>query len=125
MIKGIGIDLVEIKRIKQSLQRYNYRFIKRVYTAPEIEYCESKVNKYQHYAVRFAGKEALFKAMGSGLRNGISWQDIEFINDELGKPQPNCGGKLAQLIDQLGVNRIFVSFSHTADFAVAIVVLEA
>lgn len=124
MIIGIGIDIIEVERIKNSLQKYKERFLKRVFTLHEKQYCESKAKQHQHYAVRFAGKEAMLKAVGSGLRDGISWQDIEFVNDKRGKPQSKCHGKLLQLIEKMKVKNILVSFSHSEKYAVAVIVLE-
>jgi holo-[acyl-carrier protein] synthase len=125
MIKGIGIDIIEIKRIQEILAKdLNQRFINRVFNPSEKQYCEPKAKKAQHYAVRFAGKEALLKALGSGLRQGISWHDIEFSNDQAGKPIAECSGQAKLKLVQLNVIKIHVSFSHSEEYATAVVILE-
>src|ERR1035437_7637538 len=86
MIIGTGIDITDIEGIKTSFEQ-NKRFVYRVFTAYEIEYCESKPFKYQHYSGRFAAKEAMMKALGTGWNNGISWKQIEVINNSNGKPE--------------------------------------
>ncbi len=124
MIKGIGIDLIEIDRIKKSIQRYGDRFTNRIYTLSERTYCEESNNPFQHYAVRFAGKEAFLKALGTGQRQDILWKDIEFVNDDLGRPEVHCHGRLAKRIEQLGLAHIHISFSHSRIYAIAMAVLE-
>jgi len=109
-ILGTGIDIIEIKRIKKVIAG-NKAFRKRVFTKREIAYCEGKANKYQHYAVRFAAKEAILKALGS---KGIALIDISIKNLDNGKPEPVLSGKLKKL----GEN-ITVSLSHCDDYAVA------
>jgi holo-[acyl-carrier protein] synthase len=109
-ILGTGIDIIEVKRIQQTL-RSNKRFSERVFTAKEIAYCEGKVNKYQHYAVRFAAKEAILKALGS---KGIALKDISIRNLDTGKPEPVLTGKLKKL-----EKNIIVSLSHCQEYAVA------
>ncbi len=99
MIKGIGVDLVEIGRVRKLLEQDN-GFVERIFTPREICYCESKYFKAQHYAARFTAKEAFFKALGTGFRDGMSWQDVEVENDELGKPQLQAGGGRAGEIQE-------------------------
>ncbi|MBN2013348.1 holo-ACP synthase [candidate division KSB1 bacterium] len=125
MIIGIGIDIVDISRLEASMVRYGHRFADRLFTATEQAYCEKMAAKFQHYAARFAGKEAFLKAAGTGLRDGISWHDMEFSNDDLGKPVVSYYGKLAENLDMLNVTAAHVSFSHTGTNAVAVVVLES
>lgn len=116
-----GIDIIEINRIKESIESTEGKFCERVYTKKEIEYCESKKNqKYQHYAVRFAAKEAVFKAMSSKLKNKyeINWKEIEILNDTFGRPFVNILNKniiLPQNID--------ISLSHCKEYATASVVV--
>ena len=124
MIVGIGIDLVEISRLKRSIERFNERFLKRIYTVRELEYCQQKLIQETHYAVRFAAKEAMVKAVGIGVRNGITWQDIEVVNDDMGKPEIRTYGKCKQIMSILKVNRIHISLSHTENYGIAMVVLE-
>ncbi len=124
MISGIGVDIVDIHRLEASMNRYGERFANRVFTSAERTYCTHKANSAQHFAARFAGKEAFLKAAGVGLRDGISWQDMEFMNDELGKPNATYCGRLADYMEQQQVTQVHVSFSHTADNAVAVIVLE-
>lgn len=124
MIIGIGTDIVNINTITRLVKRYDQRFISKVYTPAEQEYCDSKKNKFQHYAVRFAGKEALLKALGKGLRDGIQWKDIEFINDDLGRPNLVHHGEVSKLIQNSNVKHSHVTFSHTEDLAIAFIILE-
>ena len=116
----IGTDIIEISRIKKSIEDTDNKFIERVYTNKEIEYCESrKSQKYQHYAVRFAGKEAVFKAISSTLKNKfeIDWKDIEILNDSSGRPYVNIlKSKISEKIN------IDISLSHCKEYAVANVI---
>ena len=116
----IGTDIIEISRIKKSIEDTDNKFIERVYTNKEIEYCESKKSqKYQHYAVRFAGKEAVFKAISSTLKNKfkIDWKDIEILNDSSGRPYVNIlKSKISEKIN------IDISLSHCKEYAVANVI---
>lgn len=115
-----GIDIIEISRIKESIENLGENFLNRVFTQKEIDYCESKkVQKYQHYAARFAAKEATFKAVSSMLNDKykISWKDIEVFNDENGKPTINFYNQ------ELNFSNIDLSISHSKQFAVASVVI--
>lgn len=118
-----GTDIIEIDRIKKNIEdeKIGKSFIKKVYTQNEIEYCESKkVQKYQHYAARFAAKEAIFKAISSQLKNkyDITWQNCEVVNDRQGKPKVNFIG-----IDLKNIKDIDLSISHCKEYAVANVVI--
>ena len=116
-----GVDIIEIDRVKKSIEETDGKFCERVYTQKEIEYCESKkAQKYQHYAARFAGKEAVFKAISADLQSkyDISWQDIEILNDEIGRPYVNMPEKYMQ-----DVESIDLSISHCKEYAVANVVI--
>ncbi len=119
-----GTDIIEINRVKDSIKQVGDRFLQKVYTKNEIEYCESKkVQKYQHYAARFAAKEATFKAI-SGLisKYDISWNDIEVLNDENGRPYLNLLGKAkGKIIPK--INSIDITISHCKEYAVANVVI--
>ena len=114
-----GIDIIEIERVKQSIQETNGKFCERVFTEKEIEYCESKKNqKYQHYAARFAAKEAVLKAISQALvsKFDIEWKEIEILNDEQGRPIVNI------LKKDLKIEQIDISISHCKTYAVASVV---
>lgn len=119
MIVGIGNDIIEVIRIKKAIEK-SENFKKRVFTENEINYIESKKDKYQSYAGRFAAKEAFSKAMGTGVRK-FNLTDIEIINDELGRPDIVLKGKL---IEKCRANEIHLSISHTREYAMATVVME-
>jgi holo-[acyl-carrier protein] synthase len=123
MINGIGVDLVEIGRVRKLLEQDN-GFVERIFTAREIGYCEGKYFKAQHYAARFTAKEAFFKALGTGFRDGMSWQDVEVENDELGKPQIRLTAAALEKFKNKKLKNIFLSLSHTKEMAVAMVVIE-
>ena len=125
MIYGIGTDIIEVKRIKKAVVRFGDRFIRRIFTEYEIRYSENKANSFQHFAVRFAAKEALLKAMGIGLRYGILWRQIEISNDDLGKPQILCSGVCKKKLNELHVKRLHVSLSHIEKYGIATVILES
>ncbi|PUU95420.1 MAG: holo-acyl-carrier protein synthase [Halanaerobium sp.] len=123
MILGTGIDLVKNSRIKDLIEKYEDRFLKKIYTEAEISYCQQKINSAPSFAARFAAKEAVLKALGTGMRNN-SWQDIEVLNDRLGKPEVKLSGSTAVRAQELGVSSIFISISHEKDFSIAQVVME-
>jgi|SRR5581483_2744960 len=125
MILGIGTDLAEVARIHRSIERYGDRFLERVYTEAERAYSSSKANAAERFAARFAAKEAGMKAIGTGWRHGIRWQDFEVRNEPSGKPALVLHGVARQIADKLGVERISISLTHTAEMAFAIVILEA
>lgn len=118
----IGIDIIEIKRI-EKLFSANEGFLKKVYTRKEMEYCKPKKNKYQHFAARFATKEAVFKALGTGWVGSMKWTDIELLNDEMGKPYLNLYGSVKELAEKKRINTMSVSLSHCQSYAVAQVLL--
>lgn len=124
MILGTGIDIVEVPRIAQSIERFGERFLQRVFTAAEIRYCETKANRAERFAARFAAKEAAMKAIGTGLRGGVSWRDFEVGREPGGRPTMLLHGKAAQVAAGLGVRRSHLSVSHTEEHAVAYVILE-
>lgn len=123
MIQGIGVDILEINRMEKILAR-DTRFIQRVFTDEEIAYCDAKARKSQHYAARFTAKEAFFKAMGSGWRNGLSWKEVWVDNDELGKPEIRINGGTRHHFQKRGFRRIHISVSHTREYATAVVIIE-
>ncbi len=121
---GIGVDIVEIERIRRAIERFGERFLQRIYTAREIAYCTSFQDPYPHFAVRFAAKEAAMKALGVGLWSGIPWRDYEVINLDSGEPRMRLSGKAQERAQQRGVRRVWISLSHHRTSAVAVVVME-
>ena len=124
MIVGTGVDLAEVPRIKASIERYGDKFIQRIYTPAEIAYVERKANKYERYAARFAAKEAGMKAIGTGWRRGVRWQDFEVTNLPSGKPTLRFHGAAARHAAKLGVKNVSLSITHTAELGMAHVILE-
>jgi len=125
MIVGTGVDLAEVPRIRATVERFGAKFIERVYTPAEIAYVERKANKYERYAARFAAKEAGMKAIGTGWRHGVRWQDFEVANLSSGKPTLRFHGVAAQVADRLGVKNVSLSLTHTAELGMAHVILES
>ena len=124
MIVSIGIDIVEVYRIRSTIAR-TPRFAVRVFTENEREYCEAKgVAAAQSYAGRFAAKEAFLKALKTGWRGKITWHDVEIISDEQGVPSIEVRGEAKRLLEDLGVTNVHISISHTVDHAVAQVIFE-
>ncbi|MGA3210252.1 MAG: holo-ACP synthase [Terriglobales bacterium] len=124
MIVGIGIDIIEVKRIAASIDRFGERFLHRVFTPAEIRYCDSKINRDERYAARFAAKEAGMKAIGTGWRRGVTWRDVEVQREPSGQPRLAFTGRAGEFAAALGVKRAFVSLTHTAEHAIAQVILE-
>jgi holo-[acyl-carrier protein] synthase len=124
MIVGTGVDLAEVPRIKASIERFGEKFIRRIYTPAEIAYVERKANKFERYAARFAAKEAGMKAIGTGWRRGVRWQDFEVANLPSGKPTLRLHGVAARFAEKLGVKNISLSITHTAELGMAHVILE-
>lgn len=124
MILGTGIDLAEVDRIRETVEKYGRRFLERVFTPAEIGYVERKANRYERYAARFAAKEAGMKALGTGWRRGVRWQDFEVRNQASGRPALVLHGAAAEFARALGVERVHLSLTHTATMAAAFVVLE-
>ncbi|RAW00158.1 holo-ACP synthase [Pseudochryseolinea flava] len=123
MIVGNGIDMVEVKRIADKIAR-DTGFREVVFSTAEINYCEKALKKAEHYAARFAAKEAFLKASGLGLTAGHELHLIEVASDSLGKPSIVLGGKFKQLAEENGWNKIHVSLTHVAAFAMAFVIIE-
>jgi holo-[acyl-carrier protein] synthase len=124
MIIGSGIDLVEIGRIQQSVDRYGQRFLDRVYTAAEQVYCLRKKKAAESLAARFAAKEAGAKALGTGISYGVNWLEIEVVREPSGRPTIQFHGRAAQIAARLGVVHAALSITHTRDLSMASVVLE-
>ncbi len=124
MIISIGIDIIEVYRIRETISR-TPRFLERVYTRRERAYCESKgAAAAQSYAARFAAKEAFLKALKTGWRGKITWHDIEIVSNESGVPSLKIKGEARDILENLGANQIHLSLSHTTEHAVAQVILE-
>lgn len=121
MIVGIGNDIVHISRIAESVERYGKQFLDKVFTADEQAYCNSRHNHAQHYAVRFAAKEAFSKAIGTGWTEEFSWKDISVTRNSEGKPSIALQGTLAE---RWAKHAIHLSLSHTTDMALATVIIE-
>ena len=118
---SIGVDICDVSRIRKLEENHHERFLKKVYTTTEIAYCLNKVSKHTSLAARFAAKEAFLKALGTGLRTGLQWKEIEVDNDDLGKPYFRFYGETASLM----ANRsVLLSLSHTAENAIAFVIIE-
>ena len=124
MIVGTGVDLAEVPRIRASIERFGARFIDRIYTPAEIAYVERKANRWERYAARFAAKEAGMKAIGTGWRRGVRWQDFEVANLRSGKPTLRLHGVAARVAEKLGVRNVSLSLTHTAEMGMAHVILE-
>jgi len=124
MIVGTGIDIVEVPRVAAAIARFGQRFLSRVFTEAEVRYCESKANKMERYAARFAAKEAALKALGTGWQRGIAWRDVEVGREPGGRPTLAFRGLAAEHAARLGVKRASLSLSHIAAQAVAHVILE-
>jgi len=119
VIKGLGTDIIEIARIASSIERYGQRFLDRIFTHQEQQYCFQYPKPASHFAGRFAAKEAVVKALGTGFRKGISWQDIEIINGALGNPEVKLS---ACLREQFDPTEVLVSISHSRNYATAVAI---
>jgi len=124
MIVGMGVDIAETSRIQEAVERHGERFLQRVFTPKEIAYCQQRRNRYERLAARFAAKEAAMKALGTGWRGGISWQDFEIVNLPSGKPCLRLSGRALEIYRSLGGSRIVVSLTHTSSYALAQVIIE-
>jgi holo-[acyl-carrier protein] synthase len=124
MIVGTGIDIAEVPRVAQSIERFGDRFLQRIYTAGEIRYCDAKANRVERYAARFAAKEAAMKALGTGWNHGVRWRDCEVVRQPGGRPSILFHGKAAEVAAKLGVTNSSLSLTHTSEQAFAQVILE-
>jgi holo-[acyl-carrier protein] synthase len=124
VILGVGLDMVAVVRFEREVARHGDGFLEELFSASEIAYCRQMMRPYQYYAARFAAREALFKALGTGRTGRIGWRDVEVVRDESGKPSLVLAGEAGKLADSMGVRRIHVSLTHTDEFASAVVVLE-
>jgi holo-[acyl-carrier protein] synthase len=124
MIVGTGIDIAEVPRVAEAIERFGQRFIARIFTEGEIRYCESKANRVERYAARFAAKEAGMKALGTGWNHGVRWRDLEVHRQPGGRPTLAFHGKAAEFAANMGVTNVALSLTHTANEAMAQVILE-
>lgn len=124
MVIGIGIDIQEISRIERAIERGEDAFLKKTFTENEIDYCIKQKRSGQHFAGRFCAKEALFKALGTGWSQGVKWTDADVTKQSSGCPEIILSGKAAELAEQAGVEKIWLSLSHSDGYAAATVVLE-
>ena len=125
MIVGTGIDIAEVPRIGQAIERFGERFLQRIFTAGEIRYCDSKANRVERYAARFAAKEAAMKALGTGWNHGVRWRDCEVVRAPGGRPTMTFHGKAGKFAAKMGVKNIALSLTHTTEQAIAQLILES
>jgi holo-[acyl-carrier protein] synthase len=118
-VVGIGTDIVEVLRIEQMIERHGELFLRRVFTENEVGYCSARKAASQHYAGRWAAKEAVLKALGTGWAQGITWVDIEIRNDVAGKPTITLDGAAREIADELGIGEMLISISHCRSHATA------
>jgi holo-[acyl-carrier protein] synthase len=121
MVRGIGVDIIEIGRIQRSIDNFGDAFLGRIFTPREIEYCSSKNLAAQHFAARFAAKEAVSKALATGWSGDFAWKDIEVMNDTLGQPRITLYRRMNEILTG---STIFVSLSHSESHVVAVVLIE-
>lgn len=121
MVIGIGIDIIEIDRIKKSIDRFGEKFLKKIFTETEIKYCDSKFNRYQHYAARFAAKEAIYKALATGWKKQANWKSMEIVNDSTGLPYVIIYGKLKEFIHD--DKEIKISMSHSDNYVTCVAII--
>jgi holo-[acyl-carrier protein] synthase len=124
MVLGLGTDLIETKRVQESIARFGERFLERIFTAGEIAYCTRKKNAAESFAARFAAKEAGAKALGTGISRGVSWKEFEVKREASGKPSLHMSGRAAELAEAMGVRRIQLSLTHSRELAMAVVAIE-
>ena len=122
MVFGIGIDMIEVERVAAKIQKQD--FLERVFSKSEIEFCESNPIKEERYAARFAAKEAFFKALGTGWMGQFTFNEVEVVKDEMGKPGIKLHGTVAEWVAEKEIKKIFLSMSHLKSMASAVVVLE-
>ncbi len=123
MIDAVGVDITDVRRIKSALERWGERFVTRIYSSREIEYCRRHRDESLRFAARFAAKEAFIKCMGS--TRGIQWSDIELVNDRTGKPCFRLSASIRRKLEKRKIRKVHVSITHTADYAAAFVIFEA
>ena len=117
MILGTGVDIAEVPRIRESIERFGDRFLRRIFTGGEIRYCEQKATRFESYAARFAAKEAGMKALGTGWSHGVRWRDIEVVRPKGQRPTIQFHGAAAAIAARLGTKNIALSLTHTSEQA--------
>ena len=122
-VRGIGVDLVKIPRMREVIARWDERFLRRVFTEQEIAYCQRRHDPIPHLAARFAAKEAVMKALGTGLRMGVTWREVEVRRERGEAPTMVLTGRTAAIAQAKGASRILVSLTHDGDYAFAQVML--
>ena len=122
MVLGVGIDIIEIERIKKSVDEFGDAFLKKIYTKTELDYSLSRVNKYQHLAARFAAKEAIYKALSNDTTKAYSWQDVEIYNELNGLPKVKFSGELKDYLND--GKEIKISMSHSENYVTCVAVLS-
>jgi len=123
MIDAVGVDIADVKRVKNALERWGERFVTRTFSSREAEYCRRHRDEALRFAARFAAKEAFIKCIGSA--RGIHWNEIELLNDRSGKPHFHLSDSIRKKLEKKEIKKIHVSVTHTAEYAVALVVFEA
>lgn len=121
MVLGVGVDIIEISRIKESVDKFKDRFLNKIFTFKELEYCLSKANKYQHLAARFAAKEAVAKALATGWNKEFGWKNIEIFNEPNGMPYVNLYGKLKEFLSDS--KELKISMSHSENYVVCVAII--
>lgn len=124
MIKGVGADLIRVARLEKAVRRSGQRFLERVFASEELQYCQGKKNPFPHLAVRFAAKEAILKALGTGWGLGLGWKEVLIYHDEEGRPRVRLEGKAQERAQKMGVADILISLSHEGDYALAFAVAQ-
>jgi holo-[acyl-carrier protein] synthase len=124
MVLGLGTDLIETRRVQESIDRFGERFVERIFTAGEIAYCMRKKNSAESFAARFAAKEAGAKALGTGISRGVSWKEFEVRRETSGRPSLHLSGRAEELAKEMGVRRVQLSLTHSRELAIAVVVVE-
>lgn len=118
MIEGFGVDIIEVKRVKAAVARYGRRFLNKIYTKRELDYCEGRGIPEEHLAARFAVKEAVYKAFGGDSKIAIAWTDVEVLNEKNGKPKIVLKGSAKKLMNKRNIAKAVISLSHTRNYAV-------
>ncbi len=124
MVLGLGTDLIETRRVQESIDRFGERFLQRIFTAGEIAYCTRKKNSAESFAARFAAKEAGAKALGTGISRGVTWKEFEVKREASGRPSLHLTGRAEELAQAMGVRRVQLSLTHSRELAMAVVVAE-
>lgn len=123
MIFGVGVDIIQISRIEEAISRFGDTFIERAFGERE-RYAGGKEGAAAHFATRFAAKEAFLKALGTGLRKGIGWKEIEVMTDPLGRPEVLLSGRAREIFEEKGLRRVHLSLAHEKEYGIAFVVIE-